>query len=136
MSQGLLIFIAIGAVLAYLLIGFIGKLEDTDERLMTEDKMILKEDRKSYRKDLAGNTILVFKGLSEAQKTAIWERSPLHKEFLELFPDFSEMKHYVNDRVFDDAFKKKLMKRIDEAETGYFSGSMDEVQAKEKLDDL
>lgn len=137
MNKGLITFFIIGAILAYLLTGFIDKLQKEDDRLLSENKKQKQEDMQYYMKDAVNNPILVFKDIPEAQKIAIWKRSPLYQEMLGLFPDFSEMKAFVQDRIIiDDSFKQKLLKRIKEAEDGYFSGTMTDIQVKEHLDSI
>ena len=137
MNKGLITFFIIGAILAYLLTGFIDKLQQEDDRLLSENKKQQQEDMQYYKKDAVDNPILVFKDIPEAQKIAIWKRSPLYQELLDFFPDFSEMKAFAQDRIIvDDSFKKKLLKRIEEAEDGYFSGTMTDIQVKEYLDSI
>ena len=134
MSQGLIIFIAIGAILSYILVGFIGDIQDADDKLITQEKLIAKEDMTYHQKDVVGQTILVFKDISFKKKVDIWKRSPLHQEFLDLFPNFSEMKAFVNDRIIDSDFQQKLIKVVDGAEDAFFSGEATQEQAKAKLD--
>ncbi len=134
MSQGLIIFIAIGAILSYFLVGFITDLQSEDDRLMTQEKMINKEDRAQHQKDIIGQTILVFKDIPYQKKLGIWQRSPLRQEFMALFPNFSEMKVFVNDRIVDKDFQDKLSRKIDEIEDAFVSGDITLEQAKESFD--
>ncbi|MEA3417859.1 MAG: hypothetical protein U9Q90_00530 [Campylobacterota bacterium] len=137
MNKGLITFFVIGGILAYLLTGFIDKLQKEDDRLLSENKIQMQEDMKYYKKDAVGNLILVFRDIPETQKIAIWKRSPMYQEMLNFFPDFSEMKAFVDDRIIvDDSFKQKLTKRVKEAEDGYFSGTMTDIQVKEYLDSI
>ena len=134
MSQGLIIFIAIGAILSYILVGFINDIQDADDKLITQEKLIAKEDKSYYRKDVVGQTILVFKDISFQKKLGIWKRSPLHQEFMDFFPNFLEMKAFINDRILDADFQQRLSKKVDETEDAFFSGEITQEQAKEKLD--
>lgn len=134
MSQGLIIFIAIGAILSYILVGFINDIQEADDKLITQEKLIAKEDMSYYRKDVVGQTILVFKDISFEKKLGIWKRSPLHQEFMDFFPNFLEMKAFINDRILDADFQQKLTKKVDETEDAFFSGEITQEQAKEKLD--
>ena len=134
MSQGLIIFIAIGAILSYILVGFIGDLQDEDDKLITQEKLIAKEDMTFHQKDVIGQTILVFSNDSCEKKIGVWKRSPLHQEFMDFFPNFSEMKAFVNDRIVDADFQQRLTKKVDEIEDAFFSGEITQEQAKEKLD--
>ncbi len=134
MSQGLIIFIAIGAILSYILVGFIGDLQDEDDKLLTQEKMIAKEDMSYHEKDVVGQTILVFSDDSCEKKIGVWKRSPLHQEFMDFFPNFSEMKAFINDRIIDAEFQQRLTKQVDDVEDAFFSGEITQEQVKEKLD--
>jgi len=134
MGKGLAVFIIIGAILAYILIGFVNDLQNEDDKLLTQEKMIQKQDRAYHQKDVVGQTILVFKKMPYEKKVGIWKRSPLHQEFLDLFPNFSEMKAFINDRIVDADFQQRLTKKVDETEDAFFSGEITQGQAKEKLD--
>lgn len=134
MSQGLIIFIAIGAILSYILVGFIGDLQDEDDKLISQEKLIAKEDMSYHQKDVVGQTILIFKDVSFEKKLNIWKRSPLHQEFLDFFPNFTEMKAFINDRIVDADFQQRLSKIVDNTEDAFFSGEITQEQAKEKLD--
>ena len=134
MSQGLIIFIAIGVILSYILVGFIGDLQDEDDKLMTQEKMIAKEDMSYHEKDVVGQTILVFSNGSCEKKIGVWKRSPLHQEFMDFFPNFSEMKTFIGDRIIDAEFQQRLTKQVDDVEDAFFSGEITQEQAKEKLD--
>lgn len=134
MSQGLIIFIAIGAILSYILVGFIGDIQEEDDKLLTQDKMIAKEDLTYHQKDVVGQTILVFKDAPFEKKLGVWKRSPLHQEFMDIFPNFSQMRSFVNDRIIDGDFQQKLTQKIDQIENAFFSGEITPAQAREKLD--
>jgi len=134
MNLGLIIFIAIGATLAYILVGFVKDLQSEDDKLLTQEKLIRKQDRVYYQTDVVGQTILVFKDIPMAKKVGIWKRSPLHQEFMDLVPNFEELRHFVNDRIIDKDFQNTLLKMIDNTEDDFFSGRITQAEIKEKLD--
>jgi hypothetical protein len=136
MNPGLIIFIAIGAVLAYILVGFIGNLQEEDDKLISQEKLIEKQDMAYYQKDIIGQSILVFKGIPMAKKIGVWKRSPLHQEFLDLVPNFEDLKHFAKDRIIDKEFQDKLLGLIDTTEEDYFSGKITQGEIKDKLDAL
>ncbi|SFV58438.1 hypothetical protein MNB_SV-6-1737 [hydrothermal vent metagenome] len=113
--------------------GFMKKVQTTDN-LSTAETRLAQADKKHYRQDAIGQTVLVFGGESYQEKFEIWKRSPLHGEFMELFPNFMAMKNFVKDRILDSVFQEELSKKIDAIETEYFSGKISDMQAKEKLD--
>lgn len=51
-----------------------------------------------------------------------WNNSLLKDEFLDLFPDFTEMKNFINDRVRGKILKDKLTKTVTTIEDKFFSG--------------
>ncbi len=83
--------------------------------------------------DSIGRDILDMTGTPIGTQVQAWNNSELKTEFLTLFPDFSEMKIFVKERVRGDALKAKLTAVIDEVESKYFSGAMDAEQAKREL---
>ena len=133
MKQGLIIFLAIGVIGIYVLMGFMKKVQTTDNLSTTETRLV-EADKKHYRQDAIGQTVLVFGGESYREKFDIWKRSPLHLQFMELFPNFMAMKDFAKDRILDSVFQEELAKKIDAIETEYFSGKISDMQAKEKLD--
>jgi hypothetical protein len=133
MKQGLMIFIAIGAIGIYFLLGFLNKVQSTDN-LSTVETRLLEADKKHYRQDAIGQTVLVFGGESYQEKFEIWKRSPLHAEFMDLFPKFMVMQDFIKDRILDTVFREELSKKVDIIETEYLSGKISDMQAKEKLD--
>ena len=134
MNLGLIIFIAIGATLAYILVGFVKDLQSEDDKLLTQEKLIRKQDRAYYQKDVVGQTILVFKDIPMAKKIGIWKRSPLHQEFMDLVPSFEELRNFVNDRIIDKDFQNTLLKMIDSTEDDFFSGRITQAEIRDKLD--
>jgi len=136
MKQGMIIFIAVGVIGSYFLMSFLSKMQKTDN-LSTDETRQERSDLTHYRKDVIGQTVLMFNGgESYQQKLNIWKRSPLHQEFLRLFPNFMAMKSFVDDRITDTSFKSKLLKKIDEIESDFFSGAITNIEAREKLKEL
>lgn len=133
MSQGLIIFIAIGAILSYILVGFIDDIQDADDKVLTQEKMVAKEDMVYHQKDVIGQTVLIFRDESFEKKLGTWNRSPLHQEFMDYFPNFLEMKAFINDRIVDADFQKKLTQKVTETEDAFFAGEITQTQARERL---
>ena len=133
MKQGMIIYLLIGFVAAYFLVGFVNKLHDENDALLTKEKAMMKADMQYYQKDVVGNTVLVLKGLTSEKKYGVWKRSPLYHEMIELFPDFGGMKAFINDRIIDDELKSELLQKLDRLEDDFFSGRVSEDEAKEAL---
>lgn len=134
MNKGILILIGIVIVAVYLVLGFLDKM-DTNDDLSTVEQKIQKEDMTYYRTDAIGQTVLYFSDEPYQKKFAIWKRSPLHKEFFALFPNFMAMKDLISDRILDPDFRSKMVTKVDDVETAYFSGEIQDLKAKELLDE-
>ncbi|MEA3491741.1 MAG: hypothetical protein U9R27_07550 [Campylobacterota bacterium] len=130
MQKNSLVFLAIGIVLVSILLSFFLRIGDIDEN------DIAIGDKSYHQKNIIGQTILVFSGGTFQRKFLVWKRSPLHQDFLDHFPNFEEMKAFIQDRIDDPAFQRKLTAHIDKIEGAYFSGAISDVDAKEMIDDF
>ncbi len=134
--KGLMIFVVAAGIGFYILTNVIGKFKEEDNRLMNENELLAQEDQKGYRTDVVGDMVLVKSDAPIAKRIAVWKRSPMHEEYIALFPNFSEMELYVDDRVHDDELKGKILKKLKKIGSDFFSGSVGEIQAKEDLDKI
>jgi len=132
MDKSLFFFILIGVGFLYFITNFVGELQQEDNLQNEEYKQKHKYDQ--YQSvDSIGRDILDMTGAPVNTQVQAWNKSILKTEFLELFPDFSEMKIFAKERVRGDALQAKLANAIDDVETQYFSGSMNAEQAKREL---
>jgi len=134
MDKSLLIFIAVGVGFLYFVTNFIGDIQEEDDKYQNTG---YKEERKydKYKSvDSIGQEILVFTNADVSTQIAAWQASELKKEFLDLFPNYDEMKKFVKDRTRGDALQAKLLKTIDSVESKFFSGTLNAEQAKQALD--
>jgi len=134
--KGFMIFVVAAAIGFYLLTNIIGKFKEEDNRLMNENELQAQEDQKGYRTDVVGDMVLVKSNDPIEKRIGVWKRSPMHEEYVALFPNFSEMELYVDDRVHDDELKGRILKRLKKISSDFFSGSVGEIQAKEDLDKI
>jgi hypothetical protein len=134
--KGLTLFIIAAGIGFYLLTNIIGKFKEEDNRLMNDQEIQKQEDMKGYRTDVVGDTVLVYRDTSIQNRIGVWKRSPLHEEYLNLFPNFSEMELFVDDRVQDDELKAKILKQLKKISGDFFSGTVGAIQAKEDLDKI
>ena len=134
MDKSLLVFIAIGAGFLYFITSFVGDIQEEDDKYQNIEyqKKHMYDQYQSV--DSIGREILDLTGLDAATQMAAWKKSRLKEEFLELFPDFSEMKKFIKERTRGDALQAELFKSVDEVESKYFSGTMNAEQAKRALD--
>ena len=128
MDKGLIIFIAIGIGVIYFITGFIGEMQHK------EDDKYQNISYQYQSVDSIGRMILDVTGVDTKRQVAVWNASKLKEEFLDLFPDFIDMKKFVQGRVRGDALQAKLLKHIENVEGRYFSGTFNTEQAKRALD--
>ena len=134
MDKSLLIFIAIGMGFLYFVTSFIGDLQKDDEKYTNSEYNSQHKYDKYMKNDAIGDPILVVSDADEKTQIEAWQESPLKKEFLDFFPDFSEMKNFVKNRTRGDLLQKKLLNAIDVVESEYLSGTLNSEEAKRKLD--
>ena len=135
MDRSLVIFILIGIGALYFITNFVSDLQKDDQYQNTEYKMAHKFD-KYYTTDSIGEQILDLTDAAPHIQVEAWNTSPLKDEFLALYPDISEMKKYVKERVRGKYIVQKLLAHIDDIEDKFFSGKIDAEQAKRMLSKL
>ena len=135
MDKSLVIFILIGVGFLYFITNFVGDIQQ-DEKFQNEEYKQKHQYDQYKTVDSIGRDILDMTGTSVNVQVQAWNNSTLKIDFLELFPDFSAMKVFVNERVRGDALIGKLHGSIDKVEHDYFSGSMNAEQAKRELSEL
>ena len=135
MDKSLMIFIAVGIGFLYFITNFIGDIQEDDNLQNSEYKEKHKYDA-YHNVDSIGQEILDVTGAATSVQVAAWNASILKNDFLMLFPDFSEMKVFVDERVRGKAVQEKLINSVNDAEDQYFSGTMNAEQAKRSLDTL
>ena len=133
MDKSLFFFVVIGVGFLYFITQFVGDIQE-DEKFQSEEYKQKHQYAKYKSVDSIGRDILDMTGASVGTQVQAWNNSALKTEFLTLFPDFSEMKIFVTERVRGDALHAKLTTQIDHVESQYFSGAMNAEQAKRELD--
>lgn len=135
MDKSLFVFILIGVGFLYFITNFVGDIQQ-DEKFQNEEYKQKHQYDQYKTVDSIGREILDMTGASLNTQVQAWNDSALKTDFLELFPDFSEMKIFVKERLRGDALKAKLINQVDDVEAKYFSGAMDAEQAKRELSSL
>ncbi len=136
MNRSMIIFVVVGIALFFGITNFVGKLKDEDDRLMNASDIQKKQDAEAYRTDVVGNAVIVASNAPIAKRIDTWKRSPLHDEYMDKFPDFSDMKLYIDDRVQDTELKDIIIRSLEKVESKYFAGGLSPIQAKEEIDNL
>lgn len=136
MDKSLIFFILIGIGFLYFVTGFVGDIQEEDDRFRSSEYDKKHQYDKYESVDSIGRSILDLTGTSASVQVKAWSESKLKNEFLDLFPDFSEMKKFVDERIRGEEVKAKLHTKIDEIESSFFSGSLSPEQAKRELGEL
>jgi len=133
MDKSLFFFVLIGVGFLYFITQFVGDIQE-DEKFQNDEYQQKHQYDHYQTVDSIGRDILDMTGAPVNTQVQAWNNSALKTEFLTLFPDFSEMKIFVTERVRGDALQAKLTTQIDHVESQYFSGAMNAEQAKRELD--
>ena len=136
MDKSLIFFIAIGLGFLYFVTNFVGDIQAEDDAYANND---YKQEHKydAYKKvDSVGQDILDVTGADASTQLGAWNSSLLKDEFLDLFPDFTEMKNFINDRIRGKILRDKLNKKVTEIEDKFFSGGITAEDAKRELSTL
>ncbi len=136
MDKSLFVFILIGLSALYLVTHFIGDIQAEDDKYQNNAYNAEHKYDKYQKMDSVGQPILVVSGVDAKTQESAWHASKVKKEFLELFPDYTEMKAFIKDRVRGEKIEKKLLQTVKFVESKFYAGEMNSEQAKEKLDSL
>ena len=132
MDKSLFFFILIGIGFLYFITNFVGDIQE-DEKFQNEEYKQKHQFDQYQSVDSIGREILDMTDAPVNIQVQEWNNSELKAEFLELFPDFSEMKIFVKERLRGEVLQVKLIASIDSVESQYFSGKMNAEQAKREL---
>jgi len=136
MDKSLMIFIAIGIGALYLVTNFIGDIQAEDEQYSNSGYKQEHIYDKYQTTDSVGQSILDVTGAPNKMQLDAWNHSMLKDDFLDLFPDFTEMKNFINDRLRGKILQDKLNKKVIEIEDKFFSGGITAEDAKRELSTL
>ena len=119
MNQTIIFFGIVISLIVFWLIGFVNSLNNEMEinhKLSEDSSIFMQSNTDSLKK-----------------KKLLWSSSSTKTEMLKLFPNFVKMRTFIEDNIEDDAFKKELLRKIDDVELKYIGGSMDAQSAKSAL---
>jgi len=136
MDKSLFVFILIGLGALYLVTHFIGDIQAEDDQYRNNTYNVEHKYDQYQKTDSVGQPILVVSGADATTQESAWHASKVKKEFLELFPDYTEMKTFIKERVRGEEIVKKLLQTVKSVESKFYAGEINSEQAKEKLDSL
>jgi len=117
------------------LTGFVNTLnEDVDVNYGFQEKAFVTGEKSNTLVNSQGDEVLLLSKLSLQEKKNRWTNSILKNDMLALFPQFSEMRYFVENHIEDDgAFKQELLEHINSVELEYIGGSLTGQSAKASL---
>ena len=133
MDKTFLVYLAVGIGFLYFINSYVGDIQAEDEKYSNSE---YGQEHKydAYKGvDSIGRDILNLFGADSMTQVAAWNESNIKDEFLSLFPDFGEMKKFVDERINGDILSRKLLSKINLIEDKFFSGSITAEQAKIEL---
>ncbi len=137
MDKSFILFIAGGVIAAYFLLGFLKQLDEEDLAKHSKSHQEKTVETVGYEKeDIVGRTVLDVSSLSEKEQIQKWNQSSLKSEFLYFFPDFEEMRLFVQDHIVGEYLKTKMLESIDKAERDYVGGGLSTKEAKSQIEFL
>ncbi|SFV65612.1 hypothetical protein MNB_SV-13-1757 [hydrothermal vent metagenome] len=136
MNKSLLLYIGVGIAAMYLLTNFLGDVQKDDERFQNDDYNKEHQFDSYSSRDSIGQDILDLSEVSPSVQIAAWNKSTLKEDYLKLFPNFTEMRSFLSDRLRGEALQAKLLNSIDSVEAKFFSGEMSMEKAKRALRNL
>ena len=136
MDKSFLLFILAGLGFLYLVTQYVGDIQGKDERFQNSEYTQKHQFDMYKSEDSIGRQILVVIGIDAQTQIDAWNEGQLKQEFLDLYPDFTLMKDFIQHRVEGEPLKSKLLKRIDDTESQFFSGTLTPEEAKRTLNSL
>jgi len=136
MDKSFLVFLAIGAGFFYVITTFVGDIQKEDDKEYQYNKTQTAKYAKYQTVDSVGQEVIDVTDASSTMQIEVWDHTDLKNEFISLFPNFSEMRFFIKDRIVGKELQNKLLKMLAEVEDGVISGAMSVKQAKKKLSSL
>jgi len=134
LDKGLLIFIAIGVIAIYFITSFVDTIQD-DERYQNSGYSENSKDKDTQYQSTnsIGDIVLDVSSADAKTQIIVWNRSDIKREFLTNFPNFSNMRAFIEDKVVGDILQQKLREAIDTVEDKFVSGEIKVDEAKRKF---
>ena len=136
MDKSFMVYLAIGIGFMYVITKYVGDIQAEDEVYRNDGYNEEMKYEKYKTVDSIGQDILDLSGADASTQYAAWNKSQLKDEFLDIFPNFSEMKSFAKDRIRGKILQDKLINKLSDIEDRFFSGTVSAEQAKRELGDI
>jgi len=122
------------AIISFLINSVNSLHDDVDVNYGFNEKTMIAGDSGEYTVDSQGNEVLKLHSLSFKEQKNMWNNSMLKEDMVSLFPNFSEIKYFIDEHIEDDGkFKQELLKHVERVELEYIGGNVKEQSAKATL---
>jgi hypothetical protein len=135
-DKSFMAFLAVGIGFYYVVTHYVGDIQKEDEIYRSNDYQDEHQYDQYYITDSIGQDIIDVTLADPATQIKVWNKSPLKKELLEIFPDFDTMKSFIQNKVRGEDLIKKLTNKVNDVEDKFFSGTMNAEQAKRALENI
>ena len=132
MEKGLLIIVAIGAVIIYFATNFAGDASaDSDISWSVSDT----NDKFSpyYVEDVLGNRVLNFSKISLDRAKSIWPSTPTARKIASIVPDFDLVRTEIENNIAAGTFRRYLLQFLEKLQGRFYSGKIQSDQARKAL---
>ena len=136
MDKGFLVFMAFGIGVLYLTVNFIGGIQEEDDTYRNNEYRLEHQYDQYKTTDSVGDEVIDVTGAPISTQFVVWNTSSSKNDFLNLFPDFEEMRFFVNDHIRGKKLTEKLNTLLNSIEDKFFSGDINTEQAKKELGSL
>ena len=136
MDKGLIVIIAVGLAFMYFAINITSIAEETTPGLESSQSKQAKEYAAYYKTDFNGDAVLDLSKASLAKSKEVWRTSSIKDSVLGYFPDFDTMKQMLENQLANSEFKTFFIKKLNDIEGDYMSGTKNSDQAKKALTNL
>ncbi len=136
MDKSFMIFVGLAVGALYFITNFIGDVQEDDSNYRNEGYIKAHKYDDYLGKDSIGRNILNLYNATPEVQVAAWNDSDIKKEYLKLFPNFEEMRKFIDERVNGKQFNQKLLKHLEGVETRFFAGKISAERAKVDIADF
>ncbi|MFK5975618.1 MAG: hypothetical protein QM493_03825 [Sulfurovum sp.] len=133
MDKSFMVFMAIGVGGLYYVTSAVQNIQEGDPSVQSEEYKQKHKFDEYQTVDSIGQDILDVTDITLSEQIEAWNSSILKEDFLALFPDFEEMKLFIEERVRGDEVKTHINSAIEKIESDFFSGKINAESAQRKL---
>lgn len=129
-------FIIVVAIVAKILMGFIGDIDDSNDKMLTtKERLVMQQDQIYIVEDSIGEMVIRFtKEVPLKTKLEVIMRSNIYlNQVVVLVPDFDAIKMELKNKIEDDEAVAYITKEINKIFDKFVSGNITSQQVDEDL---